>query len=381
MQGEEPSGNDIEADIAGNAAYFQKLRFGVSGDRYPNPHHKPFLDDKGRLTDSGDYSHRPSPEWFRKRVDAAVQSAYKHDLIADIILAGPDTVSSRSTLRAKNNGGDPEPFLRYMAARYGSFPNVWFCLSNEYEIREPTYTEEELAGMGRLLRKYLPFATTPVSVHSTPDTLWSARFDRLPEWHDHHIIQKKLRNIGSAADVIQRVWRNEDGGSPRRKPTVNDELSYQGKGDKHSEGDTIESHLGAFLGGGYGSTGYKPGNKTGHYFWGRFSADEHTSADNLQWLSRVISEQITFWKMKPDMSIFENLDEGFRGMAWDGREYVLGTNKRHGGIVAKLPAGKWTIHQHDAIDKSSKKLSGDAAGHFAFDAPHSRAVLFHFKKN
>jgi hypothetical protein len=139
MKDGRPSGNNIESDIAGNAAYFQKLRFGVTGDRYPNPRHKPFLDDNGELTDSGDYSHRPSEDWFRHRVDRAVEAAHKHDLIADIILAGPDAESSRSTLRAKHNGGDPEPFLKYMAARYGSFPNVWFCLCNEYEIKEPTY--------------------------------------------------------------------------------------------------------------------------------------------------------------------------------------------------------------------------------------------------
>jgi hypothetical protein len=380
-EGGKLSGNRIEDDIAGNAAYFQKLRFGISGDRYPNPRHKPFIDEGGQITEAGDYSHRPSANWFHDRVDAAVKASYERDLIADIILAGPDTESSRSTLRARHNGGDPEPFLKYMAARYGSFPNVWFCLCNEYEIKEPAYTEEEMARMGQLLRKYLPFETTPVSAHSHPETLWSEKFDRLPAWHDHHIIQKKLRNIAPAADIIQNVYRNKDGDGPRNKPTINDELSYQGKGDKHSERDTIESHLGAFLGGGYGSTGYKPANKEGHYFWGKFRADEHTAADNLQWLSRVIAENITFWKMQPGAGIFENLDDGFRGMAWDGDEYVLGTNKQRRGIVANLPAGHWTIEQHDIIDKTSKVLSSDAQGKFTFDSPKSRAVLFHLKKN
>jgi hypothetical protein len=381
MRGEVPSQNDIEADIVANSRYFKKLRFGISGDLYPNPRHKPFFNDAGQPTDVGDHSHRPNPEWFHQRVDVAVRAAYEHDLIADVILAGPDSEASRSTLRSRYNGGDPTPFLRYMAARYGSFPNVWFCLCNEYEIRTPTYTEQELARFGQVLRQYLPYPTTPISVHSTPRTLWSANFDKLPEWHDHHIIQKKLRQIAPAADVIRQVWENERGSGPRHRPTVNDELSYEGAGDEHSEHDTIESHLGAFLGGGYGTTGEKSGNKIGQYFAGGFDPDVHTAADNLKWLRDVIDEHITFWKMAPDMTIFENLDDGFRGMAWEGREYVLGTNKQHDGIAAKLPAGEWTVTKHDVIQKTSTVLSRRAHGDFRFNSPNSRAVLFHFKKN
>jgi hypothetical protein len=200
----------------------------------------------------------------------------------------------------------------------------------------------------------------------------------LPPWYDHLIIQKKLRHIAPAADVIQKVWKNSDG-EPREKPVVNDELSYEGEGDDHCEGDTIESHLGAFLGGGYGTTGEKPGNKEGQYFKGDFDAGEHSATDNLKWLREAIDESIAFWNMAPDSDIFENFDDGFRGMAWPGREYVLGTNKQRRGIVAKLPDGEWTVTQYDVIQKKSTVLSRNAKGAFTFDSPASRAVLFHFK--
>jgi hypothetical protein len=48
------------------------------------------------------------------------------------------------------------------------------------------------------------------------------------------------------------------------------------------------------LGGGYGTTGYKPGSKLGHYFWGKFDPAEHTAADNLGWLREIIDRDITF---------------------------------------------------------------------------------------
>jgi len=377
--GGKPSGNDIAADIAGNAEYFKKLRFSLYGGRYVNPDEKPFFDDNGNLSDSGNDSHRPNPRWFNQRPDHAVQTAWQHDLIADLILCGPDTKESRSVLRAGNNDGDPTPYLKYIAARYGSYPNVWMCLCNEFEIKDPKYTEQQIARFGRIIRQYLPYPT-PVSVHSHPRTLWSAKFDTLPDWYDHMIIQKKIRNLPDAADVIQQA-RQKQGDGTRNMPTVNDELSYEGKGDKHTEHDTIESHLGAFLGGGYGTTGEKPGNKLGQYFKGCFNPAEHTAADNLKYLRRIIDKNVTFWKMAPDAGIFSNLHPGFRGLAWPGHEYVLGTNKAQSDIVANLPDGTWMITCYNVISKKQKILSESAHGSFSFDAPNSRAVMFHFRKN
>jgi hypothetical protein len=373
-----PSGVEVRTEITRQAAYFKKLRFSLHGDRYPNPEAKPFLDAAGRPTEDGDFSCRPNPTWFGKRVDAAVEQAFREDLVADLILAGPDMEASRATLRAGANRNDPTPYLRYIAARYGSYPNVWICLCNEYDIRTPKYTEAEIARFGQAIRAALPYPT-PLSVHASPRPLWSEAFDALSPWNDHQIVQQKLRQLGPAADVILAAWKGS-GSRPRNRPTINDELSYEGAGDRHSEGDTIEAHLGAFLGGGYGTTGFKPGNKLGHYFWGNFTPEEHTSADNLRFLRRVIDREIAFWKLAPDTGIFRNLDPGYRGMAWPEREYVLGTNRARTGIVARLPAGRWRVTRHDLIAQQTKVMNDNAAGEFRFDAPESRAVLFHFRR-
>ena len=115
-----------------------------------------------------------------------------------------------------------------------------------------------------------------------------------PAWHDHVIIQEKIKKLPVAADWVSR--NHAIGGNV---PVIDDELAYEGAGDGWSEADVIESHLGAFLGGGYGTTGHKPGNKQGHYFWGNFKPSEHTAADNLAWLRQVIDENVTFWRMTP----------------------------------------------------------------------------------
>jgi hypothetical protein len=231
------------------------------------------------------------------------------------------------------------------------------------------------------MRAYLPYPT-PMSVHSSQRD-WYTQLNARP-WHDHVIIQKKLKTLPEAADWVSR--NHAIGGNV---PVIDDELAYEGKGDGWSEQDVIESHLGAFLGGGYGTTGHKPASKRGHYFFGNFKASEHKSADNLLWLRRLIDENVTFWKMAPardrDTSdaatgIFVNIHPDFRAMAWPGREYVLGTNQARRKIQAQLPEGKWHITQYDVTAKKQKTLSSDASGTFNFDAPDSRAVLFHFRK-
>lgn len=369
--------HSIEEDIRGNAKYFKKLRFGLHGDYYPDPDVKPYFDSTGTQTDIGDYSHRPNPAWFHNRVDLAVQTANEEDLIADLILAGPDTENSRATLRAAFNDGDPEPFLKYIAARYGSYPNVWICLSNEYNIRTPEYTEREIARFGQIIRQYLPYST-PLSVHASPPVLWATAFDTLPPWNDHQIIQKKLKKMDPAADIIQQTRDNPGGQYPRHQPTINDELSYQGSGDGHNEEDSIESMLGAFLGGGYASGGYKPGSKTGQYFVGDFDPTEHTAADNLLWLRKIIDTKISFWNLEPNHRIFRNLNNDFRALAWEQTEYVLGTNSAEDDLIAILPEGSWIVTRYDIIAKEALVMARDVTGEFRFQSPDSRAVLFHF---
>jgi len=84
--------------------------------------------------------------------------------------------------------------------------------------------------------------------------------------------------------------------------------------------------------------------------------------------------------MAPDLSIFSNLEASYRGLAWAGQEYVLGTNRARLGIVAELPPSEWIGQRHDIVAMESTILSRAASGRFVFDAPASRAVLFHFRK-
>ena len=332
-------------------------------------------DDAGGPTPDGDFSHRPDPSWFSRRVDLAVRTAWSSDLAVDLILAGPDRRSARATLRAAANGGDNAPYLRYIAARYGSYPNVWLCLCNEWDIRTPTYTTAQINQAGATLRDLLAYPV-PLSVHG--NNQWHPDFNTRPPWCDHAIIQGKIKTLAQSADYIQA--NHALGGA---MPVFNDELAYEGAGDGFSMEDVIASHLGAFLGGGYASTGHKPADKKGHYFWGAFKADEHRAARRLGWLAEQISHDITFWQMAPAAmapSIFAGADAGARLLEWPGRQYALGASAPHQALRANLPAGQWRVVSYDALAMQRRVLAESAGGAFAFDTPDSRAAMTVFTR-
>lgn len=367
---EGPVKTDPAADVRGNAKHFGKLRFALTGDRYPDPDLKPFFDDQGKPTNDGRFSHRPNPAWFHGRADPAVAEGHKVDLACDLILCGPDTRESRSTLL-----NDPKPWLKYVAARYGSYPNVWFCLCNEYDIKEPKYTPERMAEAGRALRLFLAYPS-PISIHAAPGD-WKEPLNE-GGWHDHVILQFKLKRIAEAADAAARNF--PIGGN---KPVVNDENAYQGEGDKFSETDTVEGCFGTFLGGGYPTTGEKYGNKLGQYFWGSYDPAKHTAAPKLGYLRDYVNRRVRFWELEPVRladTPFNGLPGGFRVLGKAGREYVLGSNRAIADARMTLPPGSWKVTQVDLMEMRTKTLADAAAGELRLTVPDSRAVLTHFRK-
>jgi hypothetical protein len=319
-------------------------------------------------------------------VDKAVQLCYERDVIADLILNGPDTEKGRSNLTPLKNKGDFTPWIKYIAARYGSYPNVWICLSNEYDIRNPSYLPEQIVRIGTTMKNYLPYPT-PLSIHANNGN-WNNNLNN--NWCDHIIIQNKIKNLNRAAEYNQ--LNHYIGGG---KPVINDELAYEGSGDGWTEEDVTEAMLGAFIGGGYGSTGYKSGNKIGHYLAGNFNAEEHASSDNLTYLREVLDARISFWKMAPDVftsisykeqfgsgasSIFHNIDPAFCSMQWPGHEYLLATNKKKDKIIIHLPEGEFSISSFDFIGKKEQILALRAKEKITISSPESRAGLILVKR-
>lgn len=363
--GHETNSTEIRTDIDQNARYFTKLRFQIAATNSKNNTGtlRTFFDASGNQTFTE--SDRPNPKYFAERVDAAVKRGLEKDLICDLILGGSDQKLSS------------EAYLKYVVARYGAYPNVWFCLNNEWNEASTASYEKSWGQKIEALMAY----PNPVSTHATRG--WDANLNGT--WCTHSIRQGKLpshlSDMYKCADAIVTDY-NAIGGN---KPGINDENGYDP--NESSEQDVLEGMVGSFAGGGYGSTGHKTGDKAGGYFWGYTSqgwtADNHPSADNLGWMKDIINTNITFWKMKPikpaSGNFFANANANFRALEWTGQQYVLVSDAAQSGISVTLPAGSWSIYQYNIISKSTSTLGTSKTGSFSFSTPSSRACITFFK--
>jgi len=346
----------IESDIEHNAKYFKKLRFCVRGFRSENkdPDLRPFF-RRGKMTSSE--TNKPNPKFFRERVDVAVQKGYELDLICDLILGGT----------TGDQVADSLGFIKYMAARYGAYPNVWFCIGQEWD--EQADAEHEVR-IGSLLNGYTPFPN-PISTHATEKTTWNS--DLWGSWYTHSIRQGKLpshlKNMPACAEAMIKDYASNQG-----RPTVNDENGYDP--NESTEDDVLEGVLGTFAGGGYGTTGHKLASKEGGYFWGYASqdmtADEHPSADNLGWMREKIDATIDFWRLEP------RVENSIPILEWPEVQKVVFSNKAM-DLTENLDGGPWKVVQFDVINKTENVLSEEAQGEFGYTTPASRAVMTFFE--
>ena len=244
--------------------------------------------------------------------------------------------------------------------------------------RVPRYAVHEINHFGRTMRGLLPYPT-PLSAHAKPRD-WYTELNTNPPWHDHVIIQKKIKKLPTAADWISRnhalgaTSPSSTMSSPTKVPVtvgVKPTSSNPTLAPSWAEGTAL------------------PANKKGHYFFGNFKASEHHAADNLLWLRETIDEHVTFWRMAPiadatrddnAIGIFANVHPDFRALAWPDHEYVLGTNRARTDLRAELPTGRWEVTCYDAIAKDHKRLASEVSVTFEFDSPKSRAAFVHFKR-
>jgi hypothetical protein len=367
--GREASTSSIQADVAASAGYFKKLRFSLFSFRSENASSTvlPFLDSNGNQTNTE--TGVPNPRFFMERVDAAVAEGFEHDLICDLVMAG--TIGDQTA--------DEEGFIKYVAARYGAYPNVWFTVGQEWNEKVAASHQK---AKGELLRSYLAYEM-PVSTHGTGD--WNSSLNG--DWHDHVIVQGKHWSSDNAADDI--IANFAIGG---QKPVVNDEASYD-PSDPSTDA-VIRSVSGCFAGGGYGTTGHKTASKVGGYFFGHATQNQsitvHPSIDELKFLRESIDQNITFWRMSPvgqaDNSIFSGSPTRARALEWSGNEYVL-VSDQSGSMTAQLPAGSsWTIRRYRVFAKSSELMESAYTGgqSYSFSTGSSGGGtldIWHFKSD
>ena len=285
----------------------------------PYPDIQPFL----KTSDSIDYN-QLNPEYW-KALDRIVEYSLRKGMVIDLIMLGYGAETYATEEQDKN-------YIRYLLARYAAYPNIIWCLTNEwnYIYRDYGRGKPFWNSIGEIVRTEDPYMKhngqlRPLSIHQ--QTRVDFQFFNY-DWPVHAIVQLGVRN---GQGTVKDEWDDSD---PEFKsatkfgdewgnysiiynlghnmPVVNDEFGYIGEPLDKSEATnndrstwpafTREKHRnvmwGIVLGGGYGSTGDKNKYTDGHPY---FSANWHSDPEEYKDIKVLVdfftSGEIEYWKM------------------------------------------------------------------------------------
>lgn len=352
------------------------------------PASNPFLDGNA---DQLDLAH-----W--EATDRVIGFLADHGVLADVIVfpyrRSADEVASLA---------QDERFLRYAVARLGAFPNVTWCLVNEwnYSVLSRDYWNQ----MGHRLRREDPWAIAgaladparrgsppsimprALSIHQQTRPDWNFAEEN---WHSHAILQFGVRNRGPSARVGdewagagkagQRFRHGDEWGNHSivrnwtgAYPVVNDEYGYIGEPQDDSEGRQPDGSYKRFtrlkhrntcwgiaVAGGYGAAGDKNDYEDGRPYK---SANWHDTPEygDIQRLVDFFSQPgLDYWKMGPDNALIKSGARVY-ALAERGAAYVFYA-AAGGSFSAALAPGQYRAWRFDPRTGEAATLPDVAGG-------------------
>ena len=333
----------------------------------------PWVSPYPNTGDSLDYRHINSEYW--KALDRIVQYSFEKGMTVDLIMFGYGKETYSTPLLDKR-------YAQYVLARYAAYPNVIWCLVNEwnYIYRDHKRDKPFWNSLGELVHAEDPYIEfegqfRPLSIHQ--QTRPDFQFFNY-EWPVHAIVQLGVRN---GQVTVKDEWDNSN---PEFKPAtrngdewgnysialnlghdmpvVNDEFGYIGEPQDRSEATgndrsewpafTREKHRnvmsGIYLAGGYGSAGDKNSYNDGSpYFSANWHSDPPEYHDIKVLTDFFRSGDIEYWKMK---SVNEIIISGNRvyALGEKGRQYLI-YSAAGNKISATIEPGEYQVWVIDPI--------------------------------
>jgi len=336
----------------------------------PYPRTSPFEnDDRDRL----DLEH-----W--SALDEVVDYMSEKGMIADLILFLD---------HPRGFGTEPEDqrYVRYALARYAAYPNVTWCLTNEWN-----YTQKSAAywnRIGTIVRTEDPWMEDgeklrPLSIHQETRHDFQY-FDT--NWPVHAIVQVGVRN---ALHRNGDEWGNRSilRNHGRHMPVVNDEYGYMGEPDKsepksdgkwpgYSRTKHRQTIWGIAMAGGHGSAGDAHDYDDGiPFFVGNWhNRPEYDDIDQLVrfWTRR----SIPYWRMDPKNELVEGRRAYARAV--EGEEYVVYA-AMGGTVKVDLASGRYMgilFNPRTGEEKALPRVTG--GGKRNFNLPPGEDWVLHLR--
>ncbi len=344
-----------------------------------------------------DKEHRQLDLEHWRTADRVIAQMNERGFLADVIFFWR---MNETEVTSEKRAAD-ERYLRYAMARYAAYPNVIWCMVNEWNYS--SVPRDYWNDLGRLVREEDPWSRRGAalrvhSIHQQTRPDWN--FDD-QTWPSHAILQLGVRNRGASVKVGDE-WKTPPKGTPRftfgddwgnhsivrnwtgKHPVVNDEFGYIGepfddtaggsKRDNKPAPFTREKHRrtmwGIAVGGGYAATG----DKTDYGADGSpyFSANWHDApeyGDVKRLVDFFTTRGIEYWKMAPHNE-FAKPTKGARiyVLAEPGREYVVYA-AADGDFTVTLAPGRYTASRFDPATGEETALGEINGGAQALQLP------------
>ncbi|HEY8604440.1 DUF5060 domain-containing protein [Tsuneonella suprasediminis] len=220
---------------------------------------------------------RFDPAYFR-RFEDKIRRLGDLGIQADVILYQPyDPVRGYSDM----SRSDDEAYVRYVAARFGAFRNVWWSMANEFDLIE-SKSEEDWDHLFRTLVDADP--------HDRLRSIHNIRryYDHRKPWITHASIQNGAAVDDSIRAELHRAFA--------LKPVIFDEVVYEGDIDKRwgnlSAEKMVERFWHGLIGGTYvgHSETYAASGNPDHSWLGQGGTLQGESAPRLAFLKRIMEE-------------------------------------------------------------------------------------------
>jgi hypothetical protein len=208
---------------------------GVKDKKYPFPQISPGKFDTDRF----------DPEYFQ-RYEEGIRSLQKLGIEADVIVFMPyDRVTGLMSMDLAHD----EALLKYVVARFGALRNVWWTMTNEFDLYP---VQKDWKHLGELVEK-IDTSNHLRGIHNC----CTAFYDNSQSWITHVILQN-ITLQRSTATPRNDSWLELDA-RKIGKPVVTDEYGYEGNfaftWGSFSPREISEMHWSITMGGAYGSHG------------------------------------------------------------------------------------------------------------------------------
>ncbi len=374
-----------------NKVRMQVFTPGQQSKTQPHPAASPFLRSGGELDrDRLDLA-------FWRKLDEVVRFMAEKDMLADLILFWSNPVSY---------GTDEQDhrYASYAVARYAAFPNVIWCVANEWNYtKKPRELFNEL---GKLIKAEDAWAVDvrpgrgkyvrALSVHQQTRQDFQF-FDQT--WLSHAIVQLGVRNQGktfrdgneweanNAAEEGRTFRHGDEWGNysivlnyGRGMPVVNDEYGYigepedqsvpkgaDGKHPRYTRAKHRQTIWGIYTGGGYAAAGDKYDYEDGRPYFSSNWHDTEEYSDISRLIAFFTTKGVRYWRMAPRNELVKS-GERVYVLAEPGKQYLIYA-AAGGSFSVELMKGSYEVRRYDPRTGEDVALSQSKGGVESFTLP------------